>query len=150
MPRMDLPAETLESVLAFAEPQDIASALRSCRALLRLDPWRSAFEARWGAPGIELRASVGKMAYLLRDVCELVSGGSALDKARHGACQRALEERLESLAELNRRDDDCENDVDADDDGWSLDGPYYTANEERCAVAQPPDQARAFALEDVG
>ncbi|KAJ1629338.1 hypothetical protein T492DRAFT_840884 [Pavlovales sp. CCMP2436] len=91
----DLLTEALESVLVLTAPLDIASALRSCRALSRLNPWRSAFEARWGASGVELRASVGKMAYLLRDVCELVSGGLALAKARHRTSQDTLEATME-------------------------------------------------------
>ncbi|KAJ1629350.1 hypothetical protein T492DRAFT_1118405 [Pavlovales sp. CCMP2436] len=133
MPRMDgplrltdLPAETLESVLALAAPRDIASALRSCHALSRLDPWRSAFETRWGPPGVKPRASVGKMAYLLRDVCELVSGGSALAKARHRACYDMLEAIAMDLEE-NR--------------------PWFGLVLNH---AHPPDQSRARTLRDVG
>jgi len=130
----DLPVEALKSALAFAAPQDIASALCSCRTLSRLDPWRSAFDARWGAPGVELRASVGKMTYLLRDVCELVSGDSALAKARHGACQRALDtDAMERFGDDN----------DEDDSELELEPQQrYTVH--------PSDQARASALRDVG
>ncbi|KAJ1619238.1 hypothetical protein T492DRAFT_1130666 [Pavlovales sp. CCMP2436] len=123
----DLPAEAIESALALAAPQDIASALRSCRSLPRLDPWRSAFDARWGAPGVELRASVGKMTYLLRDVCELVSGDSALAKAWHGACQRALD--TDAMERFGDEDDE-------DDSKFELEL-------QQRYITHSPDQARA-------
>ncbi|KAJ1639993.1 hypothetical protein T492DRAFT_898841 [Pavlovales sp. CCMP2436] len=88
--------------IACEESRDVANALRTYRMFARLDPWNSAFKARWGVPlfdgrngavidvDVELRDSVGKMAYLLRHLCELVSGNSALAKARHTLCNHAM------------------------------------------------------------
>jgi hypothetical protein len=131
----DLPIAALESVLAFAAPRDIASALRTCRALSSLDPWHSAYVVRWGAPGVEPRASVGKMAYLLRDACELVSGSSALAKTRHGACQLALDKAaMERFGNAYEDEDDEDSEVERET-------PRY--------IAHPPDQSREKALRDV-
>ncbi|KAJ1627904.1 hypothetical protein T492DRAFT_1021962, partial [Pavlovales sp. CCMP2436] len=92
------PPDILELAIACVEPRDVANALRSCHTFARLDPWNLAFKARWGVPlfdghngvvidvDVEPRESVGKMAYLLRHLCELVSGKSALAKARHRDC----------------------------------------------------------------
>jgi hypothetical protein len=68
----DLPPDILEHVLGntFVRPSHIGSALNSCRALARLDPWHPAYKARWGKAGVQPRASVGKMTYSLRDECE--------------------------------------------------------------------------------
>ncbi|KAJ1639682.1 hypothetical protein T492DRAFT_935309 [Pavlovales sp. CCMP2436] len=77
----DLPPDILEHVLAdlLVQPSYIASAQRTCRAFASLKPWFSAFSARWGWGGVAPRASVGKMAYLLRECCEEVQNRPRAD-----------------------------------------------------------------------